>query len=165
MAAMDDYHILYFLDPRGHGCGRDCVLHLPDARARVSPAGVNLAGRQCPPSPAPCAAARILQPRLHRGRLRRVDQRRGAKSPFRGGLPAAGLATSASRRVWRVEDAEQLVTAWNERQAKRMPMLFSPTIGQEKIRAVEQRLMRLNPATKPRSTRLTGASFLPFWPV
>jgi hypothetical protein len=27
------------------------------------------------------------------------------------------------------EDAEQLVTAWNERQAKRMPMLFSPTIG------------------------------------
>src|ERR1700730_18463608 len=28
-----------------------------------------------------------------------------------------------------LEDAEQLVTAWNERQAKRMPMLFSPTIG------------------------------------
>jgi hypothetical protein len=26
-----------------------------------------------------------------------------------------------------LEDAEQLVTAWNERQAKRMPMLFSPT--------------------------------------
>ena len=28
-----------------------------------------------------------------------------------------------------LEDAEQPVTAWNERQAKRMPMLFSPTIG------------------------------------
>jgi hypothetical protein len=28
-----------------------------------------------------------------------------------------------------LEDAEQLVTAWNERQAKRMPMLFSPTMG------------------------------------
>jgi hypothetical protein len=28
-----------------------------------------------------------------------------------------------------LEDADQLVTAWNERQAKRMPMLFSPTIG------------------------------------
>jgi hypothetical protein len=28
-----------------------------------------------------------------------------------------------------LEDAEQLVTAWNEHQAKRMPMLFSPTIG------------------------------------
>ena len=28
-----------------------------------------------------------------------------------------------------LEDARQLVTAWNERQAKRMPMLFSPTIG------------------------------------
>jgi hypothetical protein len=28
-----------------------------------------------------------------------------------------------------LEDAEQLVTAWNELQAKRMPMLFSRTIG------------------------------------
>jgi hypothetical protein len=28
-----------------------------------------------------------------------------------------------------LEDAEQLIAAWNERQAKRMPMLFSPTIG------------------------------------
>jgi hypothetical protein len=28
-----------------------------------------------------------------------------------------------------LEDAAQLVTAWNERLAKRMPMLFSPTIG------------------------------------
>jgi hypothetical protein len=27
------------------------------------------------------------------------------------------------------EDAERLIAAWDERQAKRMPMLFSPTIG------------------------------------
>jgi len=39
---------------------------------------------------------------------------------------------AASRRATDVqvlEDAERLITAWNERQAKRMPMLFSPTIG------------------------------------
>jgi hypothetical protein len=34
---------------------------------------------------------------------------------------------AVSRQV--LEDAEQLITAWNERQAKRMAMLFSPTIG------------------------------------
>jgi hypothetical protein len=28
-----------------------------------------------------------------------------------------------------LEDAEGLIGAWNERQAKRMPMIFSPTIG------------------------------------
>jgi hypothetical protein len=28
-----------------------------------------------------------------------------------------------------LEDAEWLIAAWNERQAQRMPMLFSPTIG------------------------------------
>jgi hypothetical protein len=28
-----------------------------------------------------------------------------------------------------LEDAERLIAAWNERQAKRMPMRFSPTIG------------------------------------
>jgi hypothetical protein len=28
-----------------------------------------------------------------------------------------------------LEDAERLIGAWNERQAKRLPMLFSPTIG------------------------------------
>jgi hypothetical protein len=28
-----------------------------------------------------------------------------------------------------LEDAERLINAWNDRQAKRMPMLFSPTIG------------------------------------
>jgi hypothetical protein len=28
-----------------------------------------------------------------------------------------------------LEDAERLIAAWNERQGRRMPMLFSPTIG------------------------------------
>ena len=28
-----------------------------------------------------------------------------------------------------LEDAERLIAGWNERQAQRMPMLFSPTIG------------------------------------
>ncbi|MFZ0237362.1 MAG: hypothetical protein WAL37_08345 [Xanthobacteraceae bacterium] len=28
-----------------------------------------------------------------------------------------------------LEDAERLIPVWNERQAKRMPMLFSPTLG------------------------------------
>ena len=28
-----------------------------------------------------------------------------------------------------LEDAERLIAAWNERQAKRMPMLLSPAIG------------------------------------
>ena len=39
---------------------------------------------------------------------------------------------AASRRATDaqvLEDAERLIVAWNERQAKRMPMLFSPTIG------------------------------------
>jgi len=39
---------------------------------------------------------------------------------------------AASRRASEaqvLEDAERLISAWNERQAKRMPMLFSPTIG------------------------------------
>ena len=39
---------------------------------------------------------------------------------------------AASRRATEaqvLEDAERLIVAWNERQGKRMPMLFSPTIG------------------------------------
>ena len=28
-----------------------------------------------------------------------------------------------------LEDAERLIAAWNERQTKRMPMIFAPTIG------------------------------------
>jgi len=39
---------------------------------------------------------------------------------------------AASRRATDaqvIEDAEHLIGAWNERQAKQMPMLLSPTIG------------------------------------
>jgi hypothetical protein len=39
----------------------------------------------------------------------------------------AAVRRATERQI--LEDAEQLATAWNERQAKRMPMLFSPTIG------------------------------------
>jgi hypothetical protein len=38
---------------------------------------------------------------------------------------AARCATDAQL----LEDAERLIAAWNERQAKRMPILFSSTIG------------------------------------
>jgi hypothetical protein len=45
---------------------------------------------------------------------------------------AAADKEAASRRATDaqvLEDAEHLIWAWNKRQANRMPMLFSPTIG------------------------------------
>ena len=45
---------------------------------------------------------------------------------------AAAEKEAAARRALDaqiLEDAERLVAAWNERQAGRMPSLFSPTIG------------------------------------
>jgi hypothetical protein len=44
---------------------------------------------------------------------------------------AAGKEAAARRATdpQLLEDAERLIGAWNERQARRMPMLFSPTIG------------------------------------
>jgi hypothetical protein len=41
----------------------------------------------------------------------------------------AGAAARRATDAQVLEDAERLVVAWNERQAERMPMLFSPTIG------------------------------------
>jgi hypothetical protein len=44
----------------------------------------------------------------------------------------AAAQEAAARRATEkqtLEDADHLVAVWNERQAKRMPMLFSPTIG------------------------------------
>ena len=38
-------------------------------------------------------------------------------------------ATCRATDAQMLEDAERLIDAWNERQAKRMPMLFAPTIG------------------------------------
>ena len=49
------------------------------------------------------------------------DQRRQAAEKEAAGRRATGSQV--------LEDAERLIAAWNERQAKRMPMLFSPTIG------------------------------------
>ena len=54
-------------------------------------------------------------------RRKLVDQRREAAEKE----AANRRATDAQV----LEDAERLIAAWNERQAKRMPMLFSPTIG------------------------------------
>ncbi len=44
---------------------------------------------------------------------------------------AAEKEAAARRAIEKqiLEDADHLVAVWNERQAKRMPMLFSPTIG------------------------------------
>jgi len=53
-------------------------------------------------------------------RRKMEDQRRQAAEKE----AAARRATDAQV----LEDAERLIAAWNERQAKRMPMLFSPTI-------------------------------------
>ena len=41
----------------------------------------------------------------------------------------AEAATRCASDAQVLEDAERLIAAWNERQAKRMPVLFSPTIG------------------------------------
>jgi hypothetical protein len=54
-------------------------------------------------------------------RRKTEDQRRDAAEKE----AASRRATDAQV----LEDAERLIAAWNERQAKRMPMLFSPTIG------------------------------------
>ena len=54
-------------------------------------------------------------------RRKMEDQRRQAAEKE----AAARRATDAQVR----EDAERLIGAWNERQVKRMPMLFAPTIG------------------------------------
>jgi malic enzyme len=54
-------------------------------------------------------------------RRKMEDQRRQASDEE----AAARRATDAHV----LEDTERLIGAWNERQAKRMPMIFSPTIG------------------------------------
>ena len=53
---------------------------------------------------------------------RKMEADRKAKADAEA---AAKRATDAQV----LEDAERLIAAWNERQARRMPMLFSPTIG------------------------------------
>src|SRR5215467_9283995 len=56
-----------------------------------------------------------------------------------------------------LEDAERLIAAWNERQALRAPMIFSPTIGAAKRRGViaTRRRAKGSPAHPCRVTRGT----------
>jgi hypothetical protein len=54
------------------------------------------------------------------------------KRKMEGQRRQAAEQEAAARRATEkqiLEDAEHLITVWNERQAERMPMLFSPTIG------------------------------------
>jgi hypothetical protein len=57
----------------------------------------------------------------------------GLQQAKNGGPASAGRQKEAAGRratdAQVLEDAERLIAAWNERQAKQMPMLFSPTIG------------------------------------
>jgi hypothetical protein len=53
---------------------------------------------------------------------RKMEAQRAAAAEKKA---AAKRATEAQI----LEDAGRLIAAWNERQSKRMPMLFSPTIG------------------------------------
>ncbi|MGC2079280.1 MAG: hypothetical protein WA728_25300 [Xanthobacteraceae bacterium] len=54
-------------------------------------------------------------------RRKMVDERRRAAEKE--------AATRRATDAQVLEDAERLIAAWNERQEKRMPMLYSPTIG------------------------------------
>ena len=55
------------------------------------------------------------------------DKRKMEDAPRQEGEKEAAARRATDKQI--LEDAAQLVTAWNERQAKRMPMLLSPTIG------------------------------------
>jgi hypothetical protein len=63
-----------------------------------------------------------------------------------------------------LEDAEHLITVWNERQAKRMPMLFSPTIGVAITAGYSFLRARCPPAAPPATStcgRWTGTAARP----
>jgi hypothetical protein len=47
----------------------------------------------------------------------------------RGAAADKEAATHRATDAQILEDAEQLMVAWNERQSRQMPMLFAPTIG------------------------------------
>jgi hypothetical protein len=68
---------------------------------------------------------------------------------------------AASRRAsdaQMLEDAERLITAWNDRQEKQMPMLFSPTIGAALpgIGFFGYAVPRAEPSMRSTYARLTG---------
>ena len=53
---------------------------------------------------------------------RKMEAKRKAKADAK-----AAARRAADAQV--LQDAERLIAAWNERQARRMPLLFAPTIG------------------------------------
>jgi hypothetical protein len=69
----------------------------------------------------PCSA------RAHNGAAMGFNKRKMDDARRQEAEKAAAARRATDRQI--LEDAEQLVTAWNELQAKRMPMLFSRTIG------------------------------------
>ena len=75
------------------------------------------------------------------------DQRREAADKEAAGRRATDAQV--------LEDAERLIAAWNERQALRAPMIFSPTIGA----AIRPAIGSWGCAARPaeRSTRSTCA--------
>jgi hypothetical protein len=63
---------------------------------------------------------------------RNMDDRRRQSTEKEAAARRATEKEAAARRATEkqiLEDADYLIAVWNERQAKRMPMLFSPTIG------------------------------------
>jgi hypothetical protein len=60
-----------------------------------------------------------------------------------------------------LEDAGRLVAAWNERQATRMPMLFSPTIG---LRAQGKALVPVGMLSTCRTTQAVDLRTLNRYP-
>jgi hypothetical protein len=58
-------------------------------------------------------------------------------------------ATRRASEAQVLEDAERLIAAWNERQALRAPMIFSPTIGAAPPNRGSGETGRRNRATNP----------------
>jgi hypothetical protein len=65
--------------------------------------------------------APVISPTMGFNRRKMEDRRRQAAEQ------EAAARRATEKQI--LEDADHLITVWNERQAKRMPMLFSPTIG------------------------------------
>ena len=112
-------------------CGRNtliCIKHTPSGGESA-----NNAERRCTfahSSSVPLSQAVGLGDDVPMGFNRRKmeDQRRQAAEKE--------AATRRATDAQVLEDAERLIAAWNERQGKRMPMLFSPTIGAPLPRAI-----------------------------
>jgi hypothetical protein len=62
-------------------------------------------------------------------RRRYLTHKRPAKHQYPGCPTDPEQRPAACRRRFARPRAQRLVASWNERQAKRMPMLFSPTVG------------------------------------